>query len=375
MSSTAPPTETGGQPESLTEQIENVISKATGVSKALQDTVVESASKTNLFSPGVTRDTYVDLMALAKTTATDARVKGLRSVANSQSLYPLRQKGGMSSLAGHLDRGIYAHQCQFMTAAFSNYTQKVRDRTDTQMVQTFDYLLKDLKSGTGKFETKDGKTFESVASDLKKVVETIGEEGKAKLEKANKNAVAAQDALDKAQDKYDQSKAEYEAQLPGWLAEMGLDNNVPRWMMLALYVPFDFLNRLTGRHAATVLQIRTLINKIKREEAAVNAACKKLDDALADVDDKEEDANAILEYQSRIKALAADVGDLASKLNVFKNVFGIVEKDCVNFKTKYNDLIAGKAGVNKEDIIKDVLAEATLFEQMGEGLMKFEVTA
>ncbi|KAH6908120.1 hypothetical protein BKA70DRAFT_1222920 [Coprinopsis sp. MPI-PUGE-AT-0042] len=43
-----------------------------------------------------------------------------KAVANSRSLYPLRQKGGMSSLAGHLDRGIYAHQCQYMTKARKN---------------------------------------------------------------------------------------------------------------------------------------------------------------------------------------------------------------------------------------------------------------
>jgi len=350
MSTPAPPIgnnpETGGQPENLTTQIEKVITNAVDVSKKLQDTVVTSASKTNLFSRHVAKDvracldTYVDLMALAKSTATDARVKALKS--------------------------------------FSSYTKKIRERTDNQMVQTFDYLLKDLKPGSDKFETKDGKTFDSVASDLKKVAQTIGDEGKEKLEKANTKALAAGAALDAAEEQYAASKAEYEAQLPGWLAELGLDDNVPKWLMLALYVPFDFLRRLAGlgsTHASTFSQIKALINKINKEKAVVDVARKKLQDALAEVDSKEQDADAILEYQTTIKTLAADVGDLASKLNVFKSVFEMVKKDCENFRAKYKLLEEGKADVNKDALINDVLAEATLFDEMGNGLMKFEVTA
>jgi hypothetical protein len=78
----------------------------------------------------------------------------------------------------------------------------------------------------------------------------------------------------------------------------------------------------------------------------VNAARQKLEEALAHVEDKEADANAILEYQSKIKALAADVGDLASKLNVFQSVFAIVRNDATNFCTKYQDLIAREVSIS-----------------------------
>lgn len=65
-----------------------------------------------------------------------------------------------------------------------------------------------LPVGSDEFKTKEGKTFNSVALDLEAVAHTIGEEGKAKLENANKNVVAAQAALDMAQAEYAKSKAE-----------------------------------------------------------------------------------------------------------------------------------------------------------------------
>lgn len=340
MSTTVAPTETV-DPKNLGTQIEKAIQRAKGVSKELQDLVVHSASKSNLFSAHVATDvracyeTNTDLMGIAKATATDARVKALK--------------------------------------LFSTVSRRVRDETvaDDQMVIAFDYMLKTLQPGSREFKTKDGKTFESAALDLKTVADTIGEEGKARLENANKNAVAAQAALDMAQAQYDQSKAEYERQLPHWLAALGLDDNIPRWTMLALYVPYDFLKFLAGRHEATVVEIKALIDRIKREEEAVNAARQKLEDALAEVEDREADANAILEYQSKIKTLAADVGDLASKLNVFQSIYDIVTIDCKNFRAKYVDLVAGKG--DKAAVINEVLEEAKIFDAMQEGLKQFEV--
>lgn len=39
--------------------------------------------------------------------------------------------------------------------------------------------------------------------------------------------------------------SQYDKQLPGWLAELGLDDNIPKWLMLTFYAPYEFLHRLT----------------------------------------------------------------------------------------------------------------------------------
>jgi len=334
--------ETGGQPENITHQIETVISNAVDVSRRLQDAVVTVKSK-GFFSSGVQTDVeachtaYIDLMALAKSTSTEARVNALLN--------------------------------------FSNLV-KVGKWDDKQMEQTFDYLRTKLPESKT-FETSNGKTFEIISSDLKKVAQTISQEAKQKLEKANKKALVAEIALSSAEDQLSASKAQYDEQLPGWLAEFGLDDNVPKWLMLALYVPYDFVHRLTslGRSGSTVSEIRALINTINRQKVAVGSARKRLNDALIDVENKQEESDIILGYQSTIKTLSADVGGLAPQLNIFPKVVDMVRIDCAKFHDKYKALEEAKAGVDRAAVVADVEASIKLYREIADGLMKFEVKA
>jgi hypothetical protein len=125
-----------------------------------------------------------------------------------------------------------------------------------------------LKTDSRKFTTSDGKTFDSISLDLKNVAKIIGVEAEKKLALANKKAIGVEAALSEAEDKLAESKAEvrllsfyikrysslmklafafskYEAQLPQWLSELGQEDNLPKWIFLALCAPFVFLRRLT----------------------------------------------------------------------------------------------------------------------------------
>lgn len=78
------------------------------------------------------------------------------------------------------------------------------------------------------------------------------------------------------------------------------------------------------------------------QKLAVESALKKLNNALADVEIKQEESNVILEYQSRIKTLSADTGGLASQLNIFPKVVDMVRIDCEKFHGLYKALEESK---------------------------------